>query len=222
MGIISRFADIMKANINDLLDKAEDPAKMVEQYLRDMKENLAEVKTETAGVLAEEKRTARILNEAKEDVDKWDGYARKAVAAGNDDDAKEFLAKKSKALERYNDAKNLHDVAKANADKMRQMHDKLASDIDELEARKDAIKAKSAVAATQEKMNQMTSGKSAKNIEGKFEDLESRIDRRLDSAFAQAELNEEPKDSADALADKYDNGSDIDAELAALKAEMGK
>ena len=56
MGIISRFADIMSANINALLDRAEDPAKMIDQYLRNLQEDLANVKEETATVMAEEKR----------------------------------------------------------------------------------------------------------------------------------------------------------------------
>ena len=62
MGILSRFGDIISANINDLLDKAEDPAKMVDQYLRDMMEDLAEVKQEAAGVMAEESRTKRLVD----------------------------------------------------------------------------------------------------------------------------------------------------------------
>ena len=64
MGMLDRFADIVKANINDLLDKCEDPAKMIDQYLRDLTENLAEVKQETAGVMAEEARTKRIAGRA--------------------------------------------------------------------------------------------------------------------------------------------------------------
>lgn len=63
MGILERFTDIIKANINDLLDKAEDPAKMIDQYLRDMTEDLAEVKRETANVMAEESRAKRMLEE---------------------------------------------------------------------------------------------------------------------------------------------------------------
>ena len=59
MGILERFTDIIKANINDLLDRAEDPAKMIDQYLRDLTENLAEVKKETAGVMAQESRARR-------------------------------------------------------------------------------------------------------------------------------------------------------------------
>ena len=61
MGIISRFSDIMASNINALLDKCEDPAKMVDQTLRKLEENLADVKKETAGVMAEEKRAHREL-----------------------------------------------------------------------------------------------------------------------------------------------------------------
>ena len=63
MGILDRFTTIIKANINDLLDKAEDPAKMIDQYLLDMIESLAEVKKETAGVMAEETRTKRLVDE---------------------------------------------------------------------------------------------------------------------------------------------------------------
>ena len=65
MGMLDRFADIVKANINDLLDKCEDPAKMIDQYLRDLTENLAEVKQETAGVMAEEARTKRMVDDAE-------------------------------------------------------------------------------------------------------------------------------------------------------------
>ena len=63
MGILDRFTSIVKANINELLDKAEDPEKMVDQYLREMTESLAEVREATAGVMAEEKRCKKLLDE---------------------------------------------------------------------------------------------------------------------------------------------------------------
>ena len=96
MGMLDRFADIVKANINDLLDKCEDPAKMIDQYLRDLTENLAEVKQETAGVMAEEARTKRIAEENDAEIARYDGLARKALEAGNEGDARTFLAKKQK------------------------------------------------------------------------------------------------------------------------------
>ena len=94
MGILERFTDIIKANINDLLDKAEDPAKMIDQYLRDMTEDLAEVKRETAGVMAEETRAKRMMEDNNREIEKYDGLARKALQAGNEGDARVFLAKK--------------------------------------------------------------------------------------------------------------------------------
>ena len=94
MSILSRFKNIMSANINALLDKAEDPAKMIDQSLRNLANDLALVKQETAGVMAEEARTRREadvnLAEVKKNVD----LAREALAAGNEDHARVFLNKK--------------------------------------------------------------------------------------------------------------------------------
>ena len=66
MGILQRFKDIMSANVNAVLDKAEDPAKMVDQYMRDLESDLGKVKAETASVMAEEKRTKREFDENRE------------------------------------------------------------------------------------------------------------------------------------------------------------
>ena len=93
-GILQRFKDIMSSNINALLDKAEDPEKMIDQYLRNLESDLGKVKAETASVMAEETRTKRQLDECQEEINKMQSYAEKAVMAGNDDDAKQFLAKK--------------------------------------------------------------------------------------------------------------------------------
>ena len=99
MSILSRFADIMSSNINALLDKAEDPEKMIDQYLRKASENMAQVKTETAAVMAEEARCKRLLDDATAEVNKYDGLARKALSAGNEGDAKVFLTKKQTLAE---------------------------------------------------------------------------------------------------------------------------
>ena len=105
------------------------------------------------------------------------------------------------------------------------MHDKLVSDINELNAKRDALKAKLAVAKTQEKMNKMSSkiGNAGSSISD-FGKLEAKIDKRLDEANAMAELNQ-TGDSVDELAAKYDaavqTDSGVEDELAALKASMG-
>ena len=225
MGILDRFATIVKANVNELLDKAEDPAKMVDQYLVELTESLAEVKRETAAVMAEEARTKRSVDANAEEVARMDDLARKALAAGNEDDARVFLAKKQKLEAAGAEMAKAADAAHANAEKMRQMHDKLVGDIEELKGRRETIKAKMAVAKTQEKVAGFTSGadKAESAIEA-FNRMEEKADRALDTADAMAELNAEPADDAAALEAKYaDAASDaaVEDELARLKADMG-
>ena len=225
MGILDRFATIVKANINELLNKAEDPAKMVDQYLVDLTESLADVKRETAGVMAEEARTKRAADANAEEIARMEDLAKKALQAGNEDDARVFLAKKQKLAATGAELTKAADAAKANADKMRQMHDKLVSDIEDLKARRETIKAKMAVAKTQEKVAGYTSGsdKAESAIEA-FNRMEEKADRMLDISDAMAELSAEPVDDAATLEAKYAGAvSDaaVDDELARLKAEMG-
>ena len=159
------------------------------------------------------------------EIDKWTNYAKKAIEAGNDDDAREFLAKKQQVESALADAKQTYDIAAENAGKMRQMHDKLVSDISILESRREMIKAKVAVAKIQAKVNEVTSRTNVNGTIAAFERMEAKADRMLDSANAMAELNAAPVDTASALAKKYDSGtvsSSVDAELAALKAELGR
>ena len=95
MSIIGRFKDIMSANINALLDKAENPEKMADQYLRNMNSDLAKVKAETAAVMAEEQRAKREYHECQADMEKMESYAMKALHAGNESDARKFLERKT-------------------------------------------------------------------------------------------------------------------------------
>ena len=97
MGVIQRFKDIMSANINAMLDKAENPEKMIDQYMRNLEDDLGKVKAETASVMAEEARAKRAYDEALAEVEKYQKYAEKAVAAGNDNDARVFLQSKKTA-----------------------------------------------------------------------------------------------------------------------------
>ena len=99
MGILTRFKDIMEANINALLDKAEDPEKMVDQYLRNLESDLGKVKAETAAVMADEAKAKRELDSCKQEVDKYQAYAEKALKAGNESDARDFLRRSSQLPE---------------------------------------------------------------------------------------------------------------------------
>ena len=145
----------MASNINALLDKAEDPEKMIDQYMRNLESDLGKVKAETAAVMAEETRAKRELDECTESINKMQAYAEKALLAGNEADARAFLEKKSELSKKLSSLQQTYDIAKENSTKMRAMHDKIVKDIGELNSRRDQLKAKMAVAETQEKLNKI-------------------------------------------------------------------
>ena len=222
MGILQRFSDIMKSNINALLDKCEDPAKMVDQMLLDLREDLAEVKKETAAVMADEKNAKRKVEDCQGQIAKYTKAAQNALKAGNEEDARTLIVRKQQLEETLVSLQQTYAAASANADKMRQMHDKLVNDIESLETRKDAVKAKMATARAQERMNQVAGGIDTSGSIAAFERMEEKADKLLDAANAEAELNEGIHSTAD-LADKYASGSSasVDDELAQMKAELG-
>ena len=224
MGILSRFKDIMSSNINALLDKAEDPEKMIDQTLRNLNNDLAKVKEETAEVMADEAKAKRNLDECNAEIARMQQYAEKAVVAGNDADATRFLTEKSKLVAKQATLQQVYDVSAANAMKMRHMHDKLVNDIAELDSRKDAIKAKIRLAKAQQDINKMTSKVNSESSFASFQRMEDKADAMLDVAAAEAELNATTASSeVDNLAAKYDGSPDaaVQDELAALKAKMG-
>ena len=224
MGILTRFKDIMSSNINALLDKAEDPEKMIDQCLRNLNNDLGKVKSETAAIMAEEQRAKRVLDDCKEEIEKMQTYAIKALEANNEEDAKKFLEQKASLTNKLNGLQEAYDLSHANAVHMREMHDKLVGDINELESRKDMIKGKLSVAKAQERINKMTSSiASANDSMASFNKYEELADKAIDKANAMAELNRSTSESSiEDLTKKYSSDTDVDAELAALKASLNK
>ena len=134
------------------------------------------------------------------------------------DAKKKELEAKGKSLE------TTYQAAKENADKMRQLHDKLVGDIETLKIRQEAVKAKMAVAKTQEKVNSFSDGaEKAESAMAAFDRMEEKADAALDKANAIHELNSKPSDPAAAAVAKYAGVTDeaVDEELAALKKELG-
>jgi phage shock protein A len=227
-GILSRFKDIMSSNINALLDKVEDPMKMIDQYLRNLESDLGKVKAETTAVMAEETKSKRELDECMDSINKMQTYAEKALLSGNEADARTFLSKKGELNNKLISLQQTYNIAKENSTKMREMHDKLIKDISQLNTRRDELKAKMAVANTQEKLNKI--GSSVNGAIGnmsKFDEMEAKINKKLDTANAMAELNNSQKEeNIEDLIAKYDNetkntSSEIDDELSELKSKLG-
>ena len=225
MSMLQRFKDIMSSNINALLDKAEDPEKMIDQMIRNLQSDLGKVKSETATVMAEESRLNRELNELKAEVEKMLTYAQRALQAGSDADARVFLEKKNSIQTKISEVEGRLSVAKQNSQNMKAMHDKLNSQVNDLNAKRNEIKAKIQQAKLQERMNNMTLSTTGQASISKFNDIEAKANAMLDKANAMQELNNANNDGIDDLMAKYDSPSQdtsaVDDELAALKASLG-
>lgn len=224
MSILGRFSDIISANVNAVIDRMEDPEKMIDQYLRDMMEDLAEVKQNTAGVMAEETRAKREVDQNEAEVQKYAELAKKALEAGNEDDARIFLSKKQEIESVGAGLATSYASAHENAVKMRQMHDKLAKDIETLRQRRAMIKGKMSVAKTQEKLNDVSENITrSESAMGSFKRMEDKATRMLDEANAMAELNSEPVDEAKALEEKYasQTSAAVEDELERMKKDLG-
>ncbi|MFW5435349.1 PspA/IM30 family protein [Paenibacillus apiarius] len=225
MGILSSFRDIMGIDVNVLLNKAEDPEKTIDDYMRNLNSDLGKVKAETASMLADERRAKRALDECNAESKKLQKYAEKAVEAGNEADALKFLERKAALAEKQSELQTAYDLASAKAVKMKQMQDKLVSDMGRLEARRAELKEKMAAAKAQQRLI------SGNDVNSSFDAMEEKANRALDEAIALAELRAGAKedDLDDLIAQLEKNMSantnktaTTEDELAALKEKMNK
>lgn len=226
MGILQRFGDIMRANINDLVSNAENKnaEKLLNQYLRDAKEDYAQVKRETASIMAEEAAAKRRLDEIKDQITRYEQYATKAVQAGNDADALKFLEAKGQLAPKLTEAQQQYEVAQKNSHQMREMTKKLMSDIQEAESKMSELKAKLRMAESREKMQDLNQRLGGRSLSG-FDTLADAVQKRIDAADAAVSLDSQLNDDfgISDLEKKYGAGtsSSAQSELEALKAKMG-
>ena len=219
MSIFKRMKNIVSSNVNAALDSMEDPSKMIDQTLRDLHKDLENVRKQTAEMMAQERMLGSEVENMEGTVKKLTAYAEKAVKAGNDDDARKFLKQKNDVLSQLASKKQLHTQMVSDVKKLRDMQQSLSNKISEMDRKKSSIKLKDEHAKAQEKMNKITSSVDSSSL-SKFDEYEKKIDAKLYSAQAMEELNKDPNDVSDLMM-QYDSGlSDVDDELAALKASM--
>lgn len=218
--IMERITNIMESNIHALLDKCENPEKMLDQTMRNALEDLAELKESAIKLNANERAAKRKYDAALQKMQAEHGYAANAMRAGDEAAAARFLQSeaKIKALEVDPAKKNL-DAASANYATVKDAYNKLASDIDFMRNQMDAIKSTMKTAKATERVAAMKdpSAGYAESF-GKYAD---KAQRMLDEANAKIEMNTEPADDLGDLREKYAGGMPVDMSdaLAALKEE---
>ncbi|HOJ50720.1 MAG TPA: PspA/IM30 family protein [Spirochaetota bacterium] len=225
MGLFQRMAQVLKANLNDLISKAEDPKKMLEQIIIDMQEQLAEAKKEVAKAIADEKRLYAQVQEQKELAQKWEQRATLAVQKGDDNLAME-------ALKRKKEAESLASEYEAQWTKQKEVADKLKIGIQDLQNKiEEASRKKNLLVARQKRAEAQ---KTIQNTMSKLTDTSAfdsfaRMEEKVKQIEAEAEAEEELNKSLSGtnLDDKFKElekgGSpEVADELAALKAKLGK
>lgn len=219
MGIFSRMSDVIKANINDLLDKAEDPEKMIKQMVLEMEESVNKATLSVAQSIANQKQIQRRLDKEQSNLEDWQSKAEQAINAGRDDLAKAALEKKLVIQKNVNDLQPTFVTAKATADRLKNQLDQLKKKLDEARSRQNTLIARSNAAKAEKQLNQAMSGVGSDAF-SKFEKMESKVEQMESEAEAFGELNS----SDTSLEEEFANLSspDVDDELAKLKAQLNK
>jgi phage shock protein A len=219
MGIFKRLRDLTAASINDLLDKAEDPVKMLNQFLRDMEEDIMEAESAVAKQIAVEKKFKLQVDEAQEMVQKRQEQAVKALEQSNEDLARRALEDKKEHQIRFDEMSKQYAIAKTNADQLRNQLNEMKDEFNKMKNKKDLLVARAESAKAQKTINQAMSGFGTDNAAKGFDRMSEKVLQMEAEAQASGELRASNRSLDDEL-DKLGGGSVVDDELAALKASI--
>ena len=225
MSIFSRFSTMIKSNINDLISRAEDPEKMLNQIIVDMRDQLAKAKREVAGAIADERKLKRQLDEASKQMKAWERRAVLAVQEGRDDMAKQALVRHEEQAEHVTAFERSWQAQKEETEKLkaslRQLHEK----IEEAKRKRNLLIAKQKRAQAQKRIHETMSGLSDTSAFEAFNRMAEKIEEEERRNLAQAEVTEAlTGDTMEKEWVRLESGSsatDLDDKLIALKAKMG-
>jgi phage shock protein A len=220
MGIFSRTRDIIAANVTDLLDKAEDPAKMIRMIILEMEETLVEVRASAARTIADQKEMRRQIDKLGRLQDGWVEKAELALSKGREDLAKAALFEKQKAADMADQLKAeievLDDALRASEADIAKLQTKLR----EARTRQNAIQTRMESAHNRARLRELHSGPKVDDAFSRFDVLERHADLAEGHADALS-LGGPPRSLDDEIAELR-NADKVDAELEALKATLAK
>ncbi len=210
MGIFTRFKDIVNSNINSLLDKAEDPEKMLKLMITEMEDTVIDLKTSTASRMAEAIRLDKKVSEAHDTVTRWQKRAELAIEKGKEDLAREALVEKKRAMD---DEERLRESLVALKNAIEEGKKEIATLDDKVKAAKVKLET-----LQRESVRAEEREKESVNLNARFEDLENRINRMN----AYTELNRvREEESKEEKFQKMERNEEIEEEISRIKKEKG-
>ncbi len=222
MSIFQKISTLFRSNINDLIARAEDPEKMLNQIILDMRDQLAKAKREVASAIADERKLrAQVEDEAKQARD-WEHRAMLAVREGRDDLAKQALLRQKEHAERAEALGATWKAQAAETEKLKASLKQLNDRIEEAKRKRNLLIAKQKRAQAQKRIHETMSGLSDTSAFDAFNRMAERIEESERRTLAIAEVSESL--TGDSLSDEFarlERGDESDRRLLELKREMG-
>ncbi|MCR4638205.1 PspA/IM30 family protein [Ruminococcus sp.] len=225
MGIFARLSDLLKSNVNDLIDRAEDPEKMVKQVIIDMQTELTKATQNYGKAKASERLAEKKYLEAEKISADWENKAKQALAKGDQELAKQALARKVKADEDVSNYKEMYESISDQTEAIGDQVEVLKSKLEEAKSRQAMLIARSQMADTKKNLAKASGSFDGSSSYEKFQRMEEKIERKEAEADAFHEIagGALSGGSGDDLTDsfaKLESDAKVDAELQRLMAEM--
>lgn len=217
MGLFDRISRLVRANLNDLVNKAEDPEKILEQAIIDMQEDLVQLRQAVAQAIATQKRSEQQYNQAQSQANQWESRAKLALQKGEEGLAREALQRKKGYTETANTIKLTLDQQLGQVDALKRNLIQLESKISEAKTKKNMLKARAQAAKANEQLQGLLGGINPSGATAAFERMEEKVMQLEARSQAAGELAGSDFESKFVA---LEAGSDVDDELMALKAAI--
>ncbi|MBN3909675.1 MAG: PspA/IM30 family protein [Nostoc sp. NMS1] len=217
MGLFDRIKRVVSSNLNDLVNKAEDPEKMLEQAILEMQEDLVQLRQGVAQTIAAQKRSEKQYNDAQNEINKWQRNAQLALQKGDENLARQALERKKTYTDTSAALKASLDTQSTQVETLKRNLIQLESKISEAKTKKEMLRARITTAKAQEQLQGMVRGMNTSSAMSAFERMEEKVLMQESRAQALGELAGADLETQFA---QLEGGSDVDDELAALKAQM--
>ena len=221
MGIFSRLTDIINSNLTALLDKAEDPQKMIRMIIQEMEETLIEIRSSSARIIADKKTLDRRIDALRVEVQGWTAKAELAISKGRDDLARAALNEKNNMAQELEQAEREMASLEEHLNSLDSEVSQLQNKLNDAKAKQKILVLKAQTTKQRIDVKRQISRDALQDAFSKFEQYE----RRIDMMEGELESMDVGRSSSESLAQEIaglEQNDKIDAELAALKAKLSK